>query len=149
MGMSERFPQKVALDGAGRPALVANSYGKGKTLLSAYLLESYLSVQPAVFESPESTHLLYRALAEWAGIKPMFSTTDPVVEVAGLAAGRRGYAVLANHSPELKKITVISSLALRQVNQLTAQGLQPMLLHYCAWRMDIPAYDGAIVEWSL
>ena len=97
----------------------------------------------------KATHLLYHALAEWAGLQPMFSTTDPAVEVAGLVAGTRGYAVLANHAPELKHVTVVSNLALKEINQLTGQGLQPLLLHYHAWSMDIPAYDGAIVEWKI
>jgi hypothetical protein len=136
------------VDGAGRPALVSNTCGRGKTLLSAYPLESYLAVQPAAFEGPESTHLLYRALAEWAGIQPLFSTTDPSVEVSGLIAGGRGYAVLANHQPVPKNVTVVSNLPLKEVNQITGQGRQPLLLHYRAWRMDIPAYDGAVVEWK-
>jgi endo-1,4-beta-mannosidase len=139
----------IAVDGSGRPALVANTCGKGKAFLSAYPLESYLAVQPGVFEAPENTHLLYHALREWAGVQPMFSTTDPSVEVAGLIGGRRGYAVLANHAAELKHIAVISNLALKEVKQLNSQGLQPLLLHYHAWSMDIPAYDGAIVEWKL
>ena len=139
----------LAVDGAGRPALVSNSLGQGKTLLSAYPLETYLAVQPAAFDGQENTHLLYRALAEWAGIQPMFSTTDPSVEVAGLTAGRRGYAVLANHGPEEKQVTVLSNLPLKEVNQLTSQGRHPLLLHYRAWRMDIPAHDGAVVEWKL
>jgi hypothetical protein len=139
----------IAVDGSGRPALVTNTCGKGKTLLSAYPLESYLAVQPAVFESPEFTHLLYHALAEWAGLQPMFSTTDPSVEVAALTAGKRGYAVLSNHASGPKHIAVVSNLPLQEVKQLTSQGLQPLSLHYHAWSMDIPAYDGAIVEWKL
>ena len=139
----------VAVDGSGRPALVSNSYGRGKTLLSAYPLESYLAFQPAAFEGPESTHLLYHALAEWAGVQPMFSTTDPSVEVAGLTAGRRGYAVLANHGPEQKQVTVVSNLPLKEVNQITSQGRQPLSLQDRLWRIHIPAYDGAVVEWKL
>ena len=115
--------------------------------MSAYPLESYLAVQPAAFDGQENTHLLYRALAEWAGIQPMFSTTDPSVEVAGLTTGRRGYAVL-NHGPEEKQVTILSNLPLKEVNQLTSQG-STSLLHYRAWRMDIPAHDGAVVEWKL
>ncbi len=117
--------------------------------MSAYPLESYLAVQPAAFDGPESTHLLYRALAEWAGIQPMFSTNVPGVEVAGLSAGQHGYAVLANHTPEQKQVTVVSNLALKEVNQITSQGRQPLSLQDRAWRMEIPAYDGAIVEWKL
>lgn len=139
----------IAVDGSGRPALVANTCGKGKTLLSAYPLESYLAVQPGVFETAENTYLLYHALREWAGIQPIFSTTDPSVEVAGLTAGKRGYAILANHQPEQKNVAVLTNLPVKEVNQITSQGRQPLLLHYRAWRMDIPAYDGAIVEWKL
>jgi beta-galactosidase len=139
----------IAVDGYGRPALVANTCGRGKTLLGAYPLESYLAVQPAAFEGPESTHLLYRALAEWAGIQPMFSTDVPGVEAAGLTASRRGYAVLANHGPEPKQVTIVSNLSLKEVNRIISHGRQPLSLQDRAWRMEIPAYDGAIVEWKL
>ncbi len=139
----------IALDGAGRPALVSNVRGRGKTLLSAYPLESYLAVFPAAFEGLESTYRLYRALAEWAGIQPMFSTNIPGIEVAGLVASGRGYAVLANHQPEQKQVNVVSNLSLKEVDQITSHGRQPLSLQDHAWRMDIPAYDGAIVEWKL
>jgi endo-1,4-beta-mannosidase len=139
----------IAADGSGRPAIVSNTYGRGKTLLSAYPLESYLAIQPAAFESPESTHRIYRALAEWAGIQSAFSTSDPSVEVAGLTAGERGYAVLANHSPEQKQIIVISNLPLKEVVWIKTNGKQPLPLFEHAWRIDIPAYDGTIVEWKM
>jgi beta-galactosidase len=139
----------IAVDGYGRPALVTNLCGRGKTLLSAYPLESYLAIQPAAFEGSESTHILYHALAEWAGIQPMFSTDVTGVEAAGLTAGAHGYVVLANHQAGQKQVTVISNLPLKEVNQITNQGKQPLLLQERAWRMDIPAYDGAIVEWKM
>ena len=139
----------IAEDDAGRPALVSNQFGQGRTLVSAYPLESCLAVQPAAFEGDESTHLLYRALAEWAGIRPVFSTDVPGVEIAGLTAGARGYAILANHGPQQKQITVVSKLDLKEVNQITYQGRQLLALQERAWRMEIPAYDGAIVEWKL
>jgi hypothetical protein len=139
----------LAQDGSGRPALIANTYGRGKTLLSAYPLEGYLAIRPAAFEGSETTHLLFRALAEWVGIQPMFSTDEPGVEVAGLVADKRGYAVLANHQLEQKQVTVFSNLPLKEVNQVTSQGRQPLSLQERAWRMIVPAYDGAVVEWKL
>ena len=139
----------IAVDGSGRSALVTNTFGRGKTLLSAYPLETYLAVRPAAFDGPEGTHLLYRALAEWAGVKPMFSTDVPGVEVAGLSAGQHGYAVLANHQSERKQVTVVSNLVLKEVKRITSQGKQLLSLQGRAWRMDIPAYDGAVVEWKL
>ena len=139
----------IAVDGSGRPALVANIYGRGKTLLSAYPLESYLAVKPAAFEEPEATHSIYRALAEWAGIQPMFSTDVPGVEVAGLAGGERGYAILANHQPVQKQVTISSNLPLKEVHQITNQHRQPLLLQERTWRMNIGPYEGAIVEWKL
>jgi beta-galactosidase len=138
----------IAVDGSGRPALVAHVCGRGKTLLSAYPLESYLSVQPAAFEGAENTHLLYRALAEWAGIRPLFCTDVPGVEVSALAGPERGYAILANHQPVPVQVAVRSSLAMKEVHQVAAQGGQPLLLDGSGWRMEIPAHDGAIVEWK-
>jgi hypothetical protein len=137
------------VDGSGRPALVTNTRGRGRTLLSAYPLESYLGVRPAAFEGAESTHRLYRALAEWAGIHPMFSTDTPGVEIAGLAAGKRGYAVLANHQAGQKQVSVATNLPVKEVYQVTGQNRKPLLLQERSWQMELPAYDGAIVEWKL
>jgi endo-1,4-beta-mannosidase len=139
----------VGMDGAGRPALVSNTHGRGKTLLSAYPLETYLAVKPAAFEETEHTHQLYRALSEWAGVRLMFYTDDPGVEVAGLAAGERGYAVLANHQPEAKPVTISSRLPLKEVKKITSTGNEPLTFKNGTWRMNIPAYSGAVVEWRL
>jgi hypothetical protein len=138
----------IAVDSSGRPALVAHVCGQGKTLLCAYPLESYLAVCPAVFEATENTHLLYRAMAEWAGIRALFSTDATGVEVSGLVGSGRGYAVLANHQPAAAQVAVRSSLPLKEACRITAQGRQSILLDGNGWRMEISAYDGAVVEWQ-
>ena len=46
----------IAVDQDGRPALVANTVGTGKTLLSAYPIETCLANAPSAFEKPENTH---------------------------------------------------------------------------------------------
>ncbi|MGH9760962.1 MAG: beta-galactosidase, partial [Blastocatellia bacterium] len=51
----------IAVDQDGRPALVANALGSGKTLLCAYPIESYLAVTPGVFDGSENTHRIYEA----------------------------------------------------------------------------------------
>ncbi len=139
----------LAVDGSGQPALVANQYGRGKTLLCTHPLETYLALRPAAYEVQEDTHLLYRALAEWAGIQPLFSTDQPGVVISGLSAADHGYAVLANHQAEAKQVLILARLALKEVNQITSDGMRAIPLHDQTWQMDIPAYDGAIVEWKL
>jgi len=139
----------LGVDSAGRPALVSHVCGKGRTLLSVYPLEHYLGGQPAAFENSHDTHLLYRSLASWAGIAPMFFTDDPGIEAGGLTAGPRGYIVLANHQPQKKRIHVHSSLQLKEVKHITIHGIQVLDIHDNAWQMEIPAYDGAIVEWKV
>jgi hypothetical protein len=62
----------IAVDQDNRPALVANTTGSGKTLLSAYPLENYLANLPAAFDKPENTHRIYEAFREWSGLKPLF-----------------------------------------------------------------------------
>ncbi len=140
--------QVIATDQAGRPALIVHSFGKGKTLLSAYPLETYLAMTPSVFEQAENTHLLYRSFVQSAGYVPLFATDDPSVEVAGLTGAGRGYAILANHQPEEKNVKVTSRNLLKSLYQITPQGKRPLPLQGREWRLDLPAYGGAVVEWT-
>jgi endo-1,4-beta-mannosidase len=139
----------VAVDQDGQPALVAHCFGRGKTLLSAYPLEAYLGVRPAVYEREENTHQLYRAFSRWAGVTPLFSTDTPGVEVAALTGGGRGYAVLASHQPEARQVTVTSRTDLRRVRQITAGGERVLPLTEHTFQIDVPGYGGAVVEWQL
>jgi hypothetical protein len=63
----------IAVDQDGRPAMVTNTIGTGKTLLSAYQIEHCLAGVPAAFDQPENTHRLYDAFREWVGINPPLS----------------------------------------------------------------------------
>ena len=139
----------IAVDQDDRPALVAFNYGKGKTLLSAYPLESYLAMTPAAFDQPEETYRLYRAFAAWAGIRPLFSTDTPHVEAAGLLGKEHGYAVLANHSPQDHTVKLKTSLPLDSLTQITPDGTQKLKQSNGAWSITIPAYDGAVLEWRI
>ena len=77
----------IAVDQDGRPALVANIVGSGKTLLSAYPIETYLANTPAVFEKAESTHRIYEAFRNWTGREGGFSKR-PAVGGSDFAARR-------------------------------------------------------------
>jgi endo-1,4-beta-mannosidase len=139
----------IATDQDGRPALVAHTYGKGKVLLCIYPIESYLALTPAVYEQPEPTYRLYRAFYEWAGVKPLFRTDQPSVEVSGLCGKNHGYAVLANHSGQAHKVVVNTTLPVRSLSQITVAGRLPLKISGQSWEMEIAAYDGAIVEWKI
>lgn len=141
--------QVLAVDQAGRPALVAHTYGKGQTLICTYPLELYVALTPSVFEAQETTHRLYRALYQWAGLKPLFSTNVPSVEVSGLVGTQRGYAILANHQPSAFQVSVTASQPLATVSLLTPSGPQPLTLTGQTWQVDLPAYGGAVVEWTI
>jgi beta-glucosidase len=140
--------QVIAVDQEGRPALVANTFGRGKALLCAYPLESYLALKPAAFEGSENTHTLYRALRTWAGVTPAFCTDQPSVEVAALVGRGRGYAVLANHQPQPQTVTVSARDALRSAALVTPSGCEPIPLDGRSWKMSLVGYGGAIVEWQ-
>jgi endo-1,4-beta-mannosidase len=140
--------QVIAVDQEGRPALVANSYGKGKTLLSAYPLEVYLAMQPAVFESREDTHRIYRALAQWGAYTPLFSTDIPGVEAAGLTGEKRGYLVLANHQPADSLVTVKTSLPVKKMQAIGPIETHPVPMLDQSFQIEISAYGGMILEWE-
>jgi len=140
--------QVIAVDQDKRPALIANTFGRGKVLLSAYPLESYLAAKPSAFEGEEPTHKLYRALLNWAEIKPRFATNSPSVEVSALVGQGRGYAILANHSPEPQTITVTARETLQAVALVTDSGLQSLKLEGHAWKINLTGYGGVVVEWT-
>jgi endo-1,4-beta-mannosidase len=139
----------IAVDQEGRPAWVTHTYGKGKTWLCAYPIESYLAVQPAAFEQQDQTYHLYHALRQWAGVVPLFSSDRPEVEVAVLAGVDRGYAVAANHSGQDQRVTLQTSLDVRSLRRLAPEGAQDLPFEQDGWQLTMPAFTGAIVEWHL
>ncbi len=141
--------QVVATDQDGRPALIANTFGQGKTLLCAYPIESYLAVQPGAFECEEGTHRLYRAFSQWSGVTPLFHTDRASVEVGGLTGEGRGYMILANHSPAPQRVTITSRLPIRKLRQVTVDGLKPIEMDQLKWQLPIEGFEGAILEWYL
>jgi endo-1,4-beta-mannosidase len=141
--------QVIATDQDSHPALIAHSFGRGKTLLSTYPLETYLAVTPSAFEAVENTHLIYRGLIQSAALTPLFSTDIPSVEVAGLIGEGRGYAVLANHQPERKTVSITSRNQLSSIHQIDSGGKRSIHLNGYQWQLDIPAYGGVVVELNL
>jgi beta-galactosidase len=138
----------IAVDQDGRPALVAHSAGRGKTLLCAYPIESYLAVQPAAFDNDHTTHRIYRALREWAGLRPRFETDSVSVEVSALDGGNRGYAILANHGVESARTLLSSSATLKSASLVSADGVHPLTPEAGGWRISVEAHGGAVVAWT-
>jgi endo-1,4-beta-mannosidase len=138
----------IAVDQDNRPALVANSVGSGKTLLCAYPLENYLASVPGAFDKPEVTHRVYQAFRQWSGVKPLFHTDQPSVEVSALSGKTGGYAIVTNHSGKRQTVTVTASAALHSVARITPQGTTPVEVSASTFKVDIGVYEGAVFEWK-
>ena len=138
----------IAVDQEGRPALVANTLGSGKTLLSAYPIEAYLAAVPSVFEKPENTHRIYEAFREWSGVKPLFHSDQSSVEVCALNGRTRGYAIVTNHGLEPQSVTITAAGPLHSVTRITPQGSTPLQIAGGAFKVDIGAYEGEVFEWK-
>ena len=138
----------IAVDQDGRPALVSNTVGSGKTLLSAYPLENYLANLPAAFDRPETTHRIYEAFREWSGVKPLFHSDQSSVEVCALNGRTRGYAVVTNHGLEPQSVTITATGPLHSVTRITPQGSTPLQIAGGAFKVDIGAYEGEVFEWK-
>jgi endo-1,4-beta-mannosidase len=138
----------IAVDQDGHPALVANSLGKGKTLLCAYPIESYLAATSSAFEKTENTHLIYESFRQWINLTPLFRADRPSVEVSSLQGSGRGYAVVVNHSAESGPVLIQTRLSIGAVRRITAEGSSPLTLTGGEWKMDLGAYEGAVVEWG-
>lgn len=140
--------QVIAVDQDGRPALVAHSLGRGKTLLSAYPIEIYLANQPVAFEGKDATYRIYEALREWSGIKAMVWTDDPSVEAAALNAKDRGYLVVVNHSAQSKQVSIHTSLPVQALSRVTKDGTKAVTHHPSGWSLQLDPYDGAVLDWK-
>ncbi len=141
--------QVIAIDQDGRPALVANQYGKGKTLLCTYPVESYLAQTPAAFEGQENAYKIYQAFRQWAGVKALFTTDQPMVEVSALVGEKRGYAVFANHGPHGLDVKVSSQLPLKSIRQVNPSGFLEKKINRQGFEISLDGFNGAIVEWFL
>ncbi len=138
----------IAVDQQNRPALIANTLGKGRTLLSAYPLEAYLGNRPMAFDTGESVYRLYRALVQWGHLKPVVATDQPAVEAAALDGGGRGYIVLVNHSDQPHDAVISTTLPVHSLKMLEHGSLAPAVRQVGAgWSVDVPAWDGVVLEW--
>lgn len=138
----------IAVDQDQRPALVSFTVGKGKTLLSAYPLELYLGAQPLAFERVPSNYRLIRALRDWAGIHPLVTTDQPLVEASAVSGRAHGYFILANHSGETLDTHLTSSLPVNSIRRLTPTGTEGIQGTSRDWSLALPPYGGAILEWQ-
>lgn len=138
----------IGVDQDGRPALIAHTFGKGKTLLCTYPIEHYLAKRPSAFENNEPTYKLYRALWQWAGVQPEVWTNHPSVEASLLAGRGHGYVILVNHSPEPQTVTVSMRRRLQSADRITQSGSRPLELKGNGWELSIEAYDGVIAACS-
>ena len=140
--------QVIAVDQDGRPALVAHSLGKGKTLLSAYPIETYLANQPVAFEGKDATYRIYQALRDWAGVKPVVWTDDPSVESAALNAKDHGYLIVVNHTAQSRQVSIQTSLPVHTLSRVTANGKQAVAQQQSGWSLKLDPYDGAVLDWK-
>jgi hypothetical protein len=139
--------QVIATDQDGRPALIAHTYGAGKTLLCTYPIESYLALRPSAFETPENTDRLYRAFRLWAGVEPAFHTDQPAVEATTLCGDQRGYVVLTNHSSADHEVTLSVPEGVKDLARITPTGAEPLAFQNGACQIRVENYSGEIIAW--
>lgn len=138
----------IAVDQAGRPALVANRLGKGITLLSAYPIELYLAQKPSAFDQPNQTYRIYDALREEAKILPPFATNNPVVEASVLRGATGGYVILANHSPEAQTIQLTASAAVSALSEILPSGEQVINRTANGWPVHLEPFSGMVLKFT-
>ncbi|GGS99351.1 cellulase family glycosylhydrolase [Streptomyces griseoviridis] len=96
-----RGARVVAVDGHGRPALLVNETGRGRTVLATYPLEHMAARTARV--NPEQTHRLYAALADLAGAARPVTVGSPYVgaDLLEHEDGRRFVWLVSQSSEEL------------------------------------------------
>jgi hypothetical protein len=138
----------IAVDQDGRPVLVVNAVGSGKTLLSAYPIEHYLANLPGVFDQVENTHKIYEAFRDWVGIKPAFRSDRSEVEVSSLTGDHRGYIVVVNHSAQAQDPNILSTIPVRSYSSIAADGSTPLSLEGANTKLHLGPYEATVLEWK-
>jgi endo-1,4-beta-mannosidase len=138
----------IAVDQDGHPALVINSIGSGKTLLSAYPIEHYLAGVPATFDQPQNTRKIYEAFRDWAGVKPAFRSDRPEVEVASLKGDGRGYLVVVNHSDHAQAPNILSATSSHSFHSIDPDGVKPLTPQGEKVTVPLGPYEAVILEWK-
>jgi hypothetical protein len=101
----------LAVDAAGRPALLRHSVGAGSTVLCTYPIE-HMAAHRA-FANPEDTWRLYSALASAAGVARPVRVPDPRVLVGAIRAGSDEIAVFVNCSSDVVALEPVTAGALK------------------------------------
>ncbi len=137
----------IAVDQDNNPAVVLHTLGKGKTLLVAYPLETWLAATPSAFDKPgtELADALYRGLAD--GVKIVFRSDAPSIEATALSGSDRGYVVLVNHGKQAKRVTVTTTLALRSLKRILPDGPTSVALEDKRFSLDLQPYEGTIIDY--
>ena len=106
----------VALDAAGRPAIVRKRHGSGQAVLCTYPLERLAAAAARV--NPEDTWRVYRALATEAAALPPVSVPDPQVLVDALVHedGTRYVWLVSESSEESKAQPLLASGSLETLD---------------------------------
>lgn len=91
----------------GGMGLTVFEVGEGRALLSPHPLELMLAWHPRPDRVGQGYHRLYSALANLAGLRPLFYCEDPRVEVEYLESGDGYLLALINHSYEAVTATVV------------------------------------------
>lgn len=138
----------IAVDQDGHPALVVHSVGAGKTLLSAYPIEHYLANVPGVFDQLEATWKIYEAFRAWTGVQPTFRSDRPEVEVSSLQGKQRGYLVVVNHSGQEQDASILSRVPVHSYSSINPDGIKPLPLDGVNVKLNLAAYEAAVLEWK-
>ncbi len=83
----------LAVDSEDRPAIISNKIGKGKVFFSAFPIEYYLSQIPDQSQD-DNSHRFYDSLASLAGVKALFSLSNPLIELGTLHSFSNGDYIL-------------------------------------------------------
>ena len=137
----------LAVDQAGRPALVTKAVGQGHTVLCAYPLEYALGHTVNAFEKPGNEQLLFRCLKSLAQIQSPFSCDDAMLELGWLSGKDRDYVILSNHSANIVQSYVTASIP-GIASYLSADGVQALSPAGQGFNVELPGFSGCIFEWE-
>jgi hypothetical protein len=138
--------ETVAVDGDGRPALVAARRGSGTAVTCAYPVETLLAATPDAHGAGDRWWGLYAGLAGLLATSDLAGSDHPDVTVGDVRGPAGGLVTATNHSGA--RITAVVRMPeARTVDRVDRRGVSKVALDDGDVGLELEPYGAAVFDW--
>jgi hypothetical protein len=137
----------IAVDGDGRPALVAAKRGPGAVVTCAYPVETLLAAVPDAHRADDRAWGLYAGLRDLLPAATGAGCHHPDITIGELRGPAGGVVTATNHSDATVTAVVRLPGDASSVELLSPTGSSPADIADGSVQLDLDPFDAAVLDW--